>query len=186
MILLAIDPGGTNGVCVYDSTAKRVLHAGELSERELIVFIMAHEGGLHEHTDALVYESWQFYGRAPHEPTTDMCGYLRLHLGGVGMTRPAVLRALGLGTVKKAAVWAEIVRMLGSDRGGKLCPNRRRQAALRVSRDKQGLPPPVCPACGGTGWEREPGPLAMFRGKPHAKDALTLAVAYSIEQAKPV
>lgn len=178
MILLAIDPGGTNGVCVYDSAARRVLYAGELSEEEMLRPVLC------VHFDRLVYESWQFYGRAPHEPTTDMCGYLRLHLGGVGMTRPAVLRALGLGTVKKAAVWAEIVRMLGSDRKGKLCPNRNRKNH-RAPPGSFGRGPQRCSHCNGTGWEREPGPLAMFCGLPHAKDALTLAVAYSIEQAKP-
>ena len=170
MIILGIDPGKTTGLAVLQTTPPRVLYADQCVGGELADYIDRTSA------DRVVYERMQSYGRGANGDFIDAAeigGYCRHALGAVPMTRPETIRALGLTGkgIGKSAVWAEVVRILGSDAGGKLCPKR----GNKTHDD-------ACHVCNGTGYERAPGPLAMFRGLPHAKDALTIAVAFALRE----
>ena len=134
----------------------------------------------------VVYERMQSYGRGANSDfidTAEIGGYCRHALGAAPMTRPEVVRTLGLTGrgISKGAVWAETMRVLGGDdRGGKLCP--KRNSKNHATDPFDGREFPLCPVCNGTGYERMPGNLAMFKGKGHAKDALSVAVAYALHK----
>ena len=202
MIVLGIDPGKTSGLAILDTDEARVLWCGEVGP--LVVYLKP--GGVEwvrlrgigfdytPHT--VVYERMQSYGRGANSDfidTAEIGGYCRHALGAVPMTRPEVVRTLGLTGrgISKGAVWAETMRVLGGDdRGGKLCPRRgRKDHGTRVTGTDEytGHTETVligddCPICNGTGYERQPGSLAMFRGKGHAKDALSVAVACALSE----
>jgi hypothetical protein len=195
MVVLGIDPGKISGLAVLDTEARSVLWCGETDELNRVAYerddgcALVHTGDWDDTApDHIAYERVQSYGAGLASSlvdTAEIGGYCRHALGAVPMTRPETIRTLGLTGrgISKSAVWSEIVRLLGSDNGGKLCPKRNNKThGLNVS---AGFDVPVgfaCPVCNGTGYERQPGPLAMFRGKPHARDALAVAVAYAIRE----
>lgn len=181
MIILGIDPGKTTGLAVLQTTPPRVLYADQCVGGELTDYIDRTSA------DRVVYERMQSYGRGANGDFIDAAeigGYCRHALGAVPMTRPETIRALGLTGkgIGKSAVWAEVVRILGSDAAGKRCPKRNNKAHDDMRWDSTGRVLDACPVCGGGGFERAPGPLAMFRGQPHAKDALTIAVAFALRE----
>lgn len=184
MIVLGIDPGKVTGLAILDTDEARVLWCGEVGGLAIYLKPGRLRGIGYEHTPgAIVYERMQSYGRGANSDfidTAEIGGYCRHALGAVPMTRPEVVRTLGLTGrgISKGAVWAETMRVLGGDdRGGKLCPRRNSKAhEPRYDGDVR------CLTCRNTGYERQPGALAMFRGKGHAKDALSVAVAYALHE----
>ena len=190
MIVLGIDPGKVTGLAVLDTDEARVLWCDQTADLvEEVYFagdiarveVARAAGPLLPHV--VVYERMQSYGRGANSDfidTAEIGGYCRHALAAVPMTRPEVVRTLGLTGrgISKGAVWAETMRVLGGDdRGGKLCPRRNSKAhEPRYDGDVR------CLTCNGTGYERQPGSLAMFRGNGHAKDALSLACAFAIRE----
>jgi hypothetical protein len=168
MIVLGIDPGMTVGIAVLDTEARTCLHSAETTDALLLYAA----GGACP--DVVVAELWVNYGRPPGEGSRMAIGqayWLKREHGAQLLSRPEVIRALGMaGSVGKAAVWGEVVRLLGSDKPGKLCPKRANKSHSATGSG--------CSGCSGTGWQRSPGPLAHVRG--HARDALALAVAWAI------
>lgn len=184
MRILGIDPGMTVGVAVLDTDARTCTYSTQTTDDDLLDAIKF-EGGSRGWVGAIVAELWINYGRPPGQGSRLAIGqayWLQREHGAHMLSRPDVIRILGMGgSVGKAAVWGEVVRMLGSDQRGKLCPRRGRKGHTVTGRE--GLASwsgsdPNCPACNGTGYEREPGPLAHVKG--HARDALALAVAWAI------
>ena len=196
MIVLGIDPGKVTGLAVLDTDARRVLWCDQTADLVEEVYSADDIIDRVEVARAVVYERMQSYGRGANSDfinTAEIGGYCRHALGAVPMTRPEVVRTLGLTGrgISKGAVWAETMRVLGGDdRGGKLCPRRGRKGhGTRVTGTDEytGHTETVligddCPICNGTGYERQPGSLAMFKGKGHAKDALSVAVAYALHE----
>jgi len=189
MIVLGIDPGKVTGLAILDTDEARVLWCGEINP--LVVYLKPGDVewvrlrgiGFDYTPHTVVYERMQSYGRGANSDfidTAEIGGYCRHAFGAVPMTRPEVVRTLGLTGrgISKGAVWAETMRVLGGDdRGGKLCPRRNSKThEPRFDGDVR------CLTCNGTGYERQPGSLAMFRGKGHAKDALSVAVAYALSE----
>lgn len=179
MRILGLDPGMTVGVAVLDTDTRTCSHASQTDDSTLLYAVGATSA------DAVVAELWINYGRPPGEGSRLAIGqayWLQREHGAHMLSRPDVIRILGMGgSVGKAAVWGEVVRMLGSDQRGKLCPRRGRKGHTLTGRE--GLASwsgsdPNCPTCNGTGYERAPGPLAHVKG--HARDALALAVAWAI------
>ena len=169
MRILGIDPGMTVGVAVLDTDTRTCSHASQTDDSTLLYAVGATSA------DAVVAELWINYGRPPGQGSRLAIGqayWLQREHGAHMLSRPDVIRILGMGgSVGKAAVWGEVVRMLGSDQRGKLCPKRN-------SKNHRADGPQRCSICNGTGYERGPGPLAHVKG--HARDALALAVAWAI------
>jgi len=182
MIVLGCDPGKTTGLAVLDTDERRVLWCGETTDVRASVGDASGciVGRRDVMPDAYAYECVQSYGvglASSLVDTAEIGGWIRLQLGAEPISRPEVIRTLGLSGrgISKSAVWAELVRMLGSDKPGKLCRYRNRKNHDAGPTDEP------CPLCKGSGYERQEGPLSMFRGKPHARDALAVAVAYAIK-----
>ena len=171
MIILGIDPGVTVGAALLD-TDRRVCEWSAQTTDSLLDRLPFGAAG------QVVAELWINYGRPPGEGSRLAIGqayWLQRERGAHMLSRPDVIRALGMaGSVGKSAVWGEVVRLLGSDQRGKLCPRRGRK------KHQAGWPAQPCELCGGSGWQRAPGPLAHVKG--HARDALGLAVAYALRE----
>lgn len=185
MIVVGIDPGATVGVAALDAITGVCLYAAEVADAELGKLPAIASGICEGHlVHALVAEQWVNYGRPAGEGSRLAIGQgywlareKRAHL----MTRPEVIRQLGMiGSVGKSAVWGEVVRQLGSDKQGKLCPRRKNKShgIAGFIADTDGWT--RCPVCSDTGWQRAPGPLAHVKG--HARDALALALAWSLRE----
>ncbi len=71
VIILAVDPGVTSGWCVYDSTAKRVLAAGEFWGWELTPYVFEALIGI---KFAMAIERPK--GQGPTRPQMVDCGYI--------------------------------------------------------------------------------------------------------------
>ena len=200
MVVLGIDPGATTGLAVLQTRPEpRVLWCGET---DYIVDTLRLEAmGTREDSDVArwsiaAYERVQSYGAGlagSLVDTAEIGGYCRHALGAVPMTRPEVIRTLGLTGrgISKSAVWSEVTRVLGSDKGGRLCPKRNNkthpswknaQGFSAMLRTHYGQQEPLCSVCNDTGYDRAPGPLAQFKGLPHAKDALAIALAYALRE----
>ena len=175
MRILGIDPGMTVGVAVLDTDTRTCTYSTQTTDDDLLDAIKF-EDGSRGWVGAIVAELWINYGRPPGQGSRLAIGqayWLQREHGAHMLSRPDVIRILGMGgSVGKSAVWGEVVRMLGSDQRGKLCPRRGRKT------HRAGWPAPPCDLCGGSGWQRAPGPLAHVKG--HARDALALAVAWAI------
>ena len=206
MVILGIDTGKTTGLAVLQTRPEpRVLWCGETTDitgdAALIgqPYVSVWDGQVSvgaRDIDRAVYERVQSYGAGLASSlvdTAEIGGWCRLQLGAVPMTRPEVIRTLGLTGrgISKSAVWGEVVRVLGSDKGGKLCPKRNNKAHpprknaqgfSAMLRTHYGQQEPLCSVCNDTGYDRAPGPLAQFKGLPHAKDALAIALAYALRE----
>ena len=169
MIILGIDPGVTVGAALLDTNRRSCEWSTQTTDS--LLDRLPFYGAGH-----VVAELWINYGRPPGEGSRLAIGqayWLQRERGAHMLSRPDVIRALGMaGSVGKSAVWGEVVRLLGSDQRGKLCPRRGRK------KHQAGWPAQPCELCGGSGWQRAPGPLAHVKG--HARDALGLAVAWAM------
>ncbi len=200
--VVGIDPGNTTGWAILQlkppvyrnrGRAPLVELCGETTDPREVERIVQR---LPTYDDRVwCYERVRSYGAGLPDSlvdTSEIGGYYRYAHRAVPLTRPEAVRALGLSGrgISKAAVWAEVVRIMGSDRQGKKCPKRHRighagsQWAREVEHPRTGELVPVvdCEVCGRSGWAREPGPLAMFAGLTHARDALCVALALALRE----
>lgn len=159
-------------MAVFDTSSRVCLHSLETTDAELAADTWRLVSGTFL-CQAVVAEQWVNYGRPPGPGSLMAIGqayWLARDLRADTMSRPEVIRALGMsGSVGKSAVWGEVQRQLGSDQQGKRCSKRKNKSHS-----------PACELCQGTGWQRQPGPLAHVKG--HARDALGLALAWAIEK----
>lgn len=193
MRILAFDPGTTTGVICYDFATSKLLYADELPAAD-VLGKLSHSvvGYIYDPedrrliADAVVHEAYRNYGRPVGPGSQDNIGlgwWLRHAMATEGIDRPDVLRQLGLagGRMSKAAVWQTTMDVLGqSDAKGKLCPRRKNKSHPPTEDDV--FAGYDCDICNGTGWATKPGALAAIRGKTHARDALSAAVAVALRR----